>query len=203
MESLFESLESRTMLSAAPSVTTLKGEGKVVIADTVALGKVLAANLKLIKADLKAADETKSSSTLVKTLSVEGAAAYAVTTGGVAKTITLIASDLSKLVSAAAVLAKHPTSSLDAAKVSADENTLSTNASSRLAVINNDLTAEHDTNQTNITALLNAYPSNTQLASDVDTTISQDGTAASTALSDAVTTALTTGVNAVIAAFPA
>ena len=183
MESLFESLESRTMLSAAPSVTALKAEGKVVIADTVAVGKVVTANLKLIKADLKAADETKSSSALVKTLSVEGAAAFAVTTGGVAKTITLIASDLSKL-------------------VSADEQTLQTDSTNRLAAITNDLTAEQSTNTTNITALVTANPSNTQLATDASTTIPENADAANTALSDAVTTALTTGVIAVIAAFP-
>jgi hypothetical protein len=202
MESFFQSLESRTMLSAAPSVGALKSEGKVVVADTVALGKVLTADLVLVKADLKAADETKSSKALVSALSVEGTKAFAVTSAGVAKTITLIASDVTKLVAAAGTLAKHPTNTIDAAKVTADDNTLGTDASNRLAVITNDLTDEYATNTTNLDAILTANPSNTKLATDASTTISDISGAARTALTESTTTALTTDVAAVIAAFP-
>ena len=66
-----------------------------------------------------------------------------------------------------------------------------------------DITAEKDTAQTNVEALLAANPSNTLLKTDVDTTISVSTAAARTALRDSATTTLTTDVDAVIAAFPA
>ncbi|HSZ55753.1 MAG TPA: hypothetical protein VK797_08840 [Tepidisphaeraceae bacterium] len=203
MGSFFESLESRVFLSVAPSVGALKVEGEVILADLVALGKVGKANFKLIEADLNAAGETKAAKAQVKTLSVEGSAGYVLTSRDVHKMVSLITSDVGKLLAAASRLSHDPTNLTFQAKVTAAANTLQTDAANRLTTITTDLTNQQNTNAANVAAIESAFPSNTRLATDVSTTISTNTNNAVTRLSYLVPFALTSGVASVIAAFPA
>jgi hypothetical protein len=202
MGTFIESLESRTLMSVAPSVGVLKAEAEVAKADLVADGKVGVANYKLIYAALKADGEQKTSKALLKDLSVEGKAAFNVTSRGVKGAGTLLLADVNRLIADARSLAKHPTNLTFQAKVTAAESTLSLDASNRLTLITADITAEHDTNSTNLTAIEMADAGNSLLASDVENTIAPSSSAARTALIDAVTTTLTTDVAAVVAAYP-
>jgi len=203
MAAFFESLESRTFLSVAPSVAALRAENKVLVADLYADGAVGRSNYRLIYADVKAADEVKTSRPQLNALSVEGTAAYHVTARGVVNAVVRIDIDVARLIAAAARLAKHPTSALFQARVTAAANTLTTDAANRLATINADITAQHDTAAANVTDLEDVDATNTNLATDVSTTIASSASAARTALSDAASTDLTTDVNAVVAAYPA
>jgi hypothetical protein len=203
MNPLIESLESRKLLSASSAVATLAAAAKHTEADFSALEAVGKSNFRLIEADLKASDEFKSSGALLKRLGDDAKAADSVLSRELKASDTRITGDVNKLEAAAKSLAKEPTSALLQAKVSAADNTLHTDAASRLSTITGDITAEKDTAQTNVEALLAANPSNTLLKTDVDTTISVSTAAARTALRDSATTTLTTDVDAVIAAFPA
>lgn len=199
----FESLESRTFLSAAPSVATIRMAGSQALSDLVVIKTTGSANFKLIETDLAADGELKSSKKLLKTLSIEGTAAFAVTARVVENTVKLIGSDVNKVVAAAAHLSKKETSTKLQAYLTAAENTLMTDAANRLSDINTAVTAQQATNDKNVENIVEANPSNTQLASDVSGSIKTTATAARDALTTDATTALTTDVNNIILAFPA
>ena len=88
------------------------------------------------------------------------------------------------------------------ALVATDATRLTNDASARLSIVTADLTAEHDTNSANLTAIETANPGNTQLATDVKDTIGPTTEATGTAFLSALTTALTTDIAAIVAAFP-
>jgi hypothetical protein len=203
MPAFVESLESRTLLSTAPSVATLGAESKIVLADLAALDKVGKSNFKTIETDLKIAGELKTSGPSLKALAVEGTAGFKVTSAAVKSAGKLVEADAKKLVAAAATLQKHPTVTADQEKVTTIEQKLQGDAAAGLTKITSAVTTEHDTNSANLTAIEHANPGNTKLASDVSTTIAPNTAAARDALLSSATTTLTTDVTAVIAAFPA
>lgn len=200
MSHFIESLESRELLSIVPAVAALKADGATVVADLVALTRVGKANFKLIESDLKADGELKSSAALVRRLGIEGTAADVVLAIGVGRTIPVITAEVNRLEAVARLLAKKPTSVVLQAKFSADSTALTDAANARLSIITEDLTAQHDVNSANVTAVVDANPSNTQLSSDLSEVISPRTTADRTALVNDATKALTTDVSAVISA---
>jgi hypothetical protein len=203
MRSLIESLESRTLLSVAPSVGVLKAEGKVVLANLVSLEKIGKANFKAIEGDLKIGGGLKTSGTLLKTLASQGSEDIAAVAKNVKSAVGPILADVNKLAAAGNLLNKHPGVAADEAKVTAAANKLQSDAAARLTAITSSVTAQHDTNATNLKAILDANPGNTRLSSDVTDNISPNTANARDALTESATTALSTDVNAVITAFPA
>jgi hypothetical protein len=199
MAQFIESLESRTFLSADPALAALLAEGKALIASTVTAKKGDAAVYKTVAADLKAADELKSSNALLKTLTIQDKAGLALTSKGVAKAVALVKKDVNKGIALVKQLSKKPGNATLTAKLSAAITTLQTDAANSLATINTDLTTSEATDSTNLSALVAANPTNTQLSTDASTTIPNTAGPNYDAIGANATTALTTDVDAIIA----
>jgi hypothetical protein len=199
MASFIESLESRTLFSGGAAVEALAAEGKALGAATKALGKIGVANTKLIVADIKAAGTLKANAALLKTLAVDGVKGFAALAKAEVRSHALISRDVAKGEVLVALLRRRPGNVLLEAKLSQVATTLQNDAAAGLAAITNDLTALHDTNSANFTALLGANAANAKLQADAVNTISPNAIAGETAVSTYATTALTTDVEAVIA----
>lgn len=202
MPQFIESLESRTLLSVAPSVAQLRLDAKTVTADLVKLETGGSANFKVIEADLKAAGELRSSAKLVSTLGIQGVAKTAAISRALSVARVLVNADVNSLVSFALLLQKHSTSTALQTRVTNAINKLGTTAQTRLTIINVAIAAQEATDHTNVEAILTANPTNTKLSADVKTAGQESDMARST-LSMDVATALGTNVANIILAFPA
>jgi hypothetical protein len=136
MSNLFESLESRMLLSAVPAVTTLHTDEAAVKTALTALKKDGASAIKAIAADLKAAKLQVTDKAQIKALSTDLSAVTAGDSKAIAAATAKVNADANKLEAAEAQLAKKPGNVTLTAKVSADQTTLTTDAAAKLSAFN-------------------------------------------------------------------
>jgi hypothetical protein len=200
MNSLIESLESRTLLSAPPQVAALINQGRVINAEFKAAEAVDAGGVKTIAADLKAAQLAKADKAALRTLERRDAATFKVLGKAIGRSEKAIVKEAGKLVSDGGKLLRKPGNAKLIAAVASLKVVLMAEASADLTVIASDINLVLTTHETNANALLVANPTQTQLRTDVtasDTSLS----VALTTLGNDVNVALTTDVNNILALF--
>lgn len=200
-EAAFEVLESRTLLSASPALVTLRADAKEIKADYVALSKADTANLKLITADLKAANLLQADKVALNMLVKGDAAALKLLKNDLKRVMGTIGREASSLDSDGHRLLKprhgKATSNKLYDKVKAEIATLSTHAADGLTTLTDDAKALVKTDAANSSALASANPNDKTLSADV-TAAQNNLLSAFQTLDDIVTKTLTTDVNSLI-----
>lgn len=188
MSKFFDSLESRTFLSAVPAVVTLHTDEAAVKTALMALKTAGSMAVKTINGDLKVADLQKTDKAQVKALSSALATLIADNSKAISAAAGKVNGDVAKLLAAEAQLAKKSSTKL-MMKVSTDMTNLTTDATAALSAIT---TANSGTAvESALSAIISDGGTEGSDASSAMTTLGTDDSTFSTAATQAYSTDVT------------
>jgi hypothetical protein len=202
MRSHIEPLESRQLLSTVPAVAALESAAAGTLADYNALETTSHANFASIESELGSAGELKASKHALSALGTHATAASKAVLNDLKKTGTVLKADVTKLETAAAHLAKKPTSSFLQRAESAAVTKLRADAASHLNTITSAITNVANVDDLYAGKIIALNESDANLKA-VFKTAGGKSSAGRATLSAATTVTLTTDVQNVIAALTA
>jgi len=202
MRSFIEPLESRQLLSTVPAVAALESAAAGTLADYDALETTSHSNFASIESALDSAGELKASKHALSALASHAAAASKAVLNDLKKTGTVLKADVTRLETAAAHLAKKPTSSALQRAESSAVAKLRADAQSHLNTIANAITNMANVDDAYSGKIIALNESDANLKT-VFKTAGGKSSAGRATLSAAATVTLTTDVQNVITALTA